>query len=116
MKRIRMPWPVTVNSMYRSVRNTSILSKRARAYYGLMQKKIDETNHGACVEVPVVVTVLLHPPKRFKYDVDNYFKMVLDCLKGRWFNDDSQIFDLRGVKRQKDPAGKGFVNIIMETL
>ena len=114
MKRIRMPWPVTVNSMYRSINNRSILSKRAREYYNNMQPKLEWISEP--VENPVKLTLLLHPPKRFRYDVDNYFKMVLDCLKGHWFNDDSQVYDLRGVKRPKDPAGKGFVNVIMETL
>lgn len=58
--------------------------------------------------------LLMHPPKNFRYDVDNYFKMILDCLRGYWYSDDSQIQVLMGVKRLKDPAKEGFVNILIE--
>ena len=34
--------------------------------------------------------------------------------KGRIFSDDSQIVDLRGLKRPKDPKGEGYVNLVME--
>jgi len=34
--------------------------------------------------------------------------------KGRIFTDDKQVVDLRGLKRLKDPKGKGYVNVIME--
>ncbi len=65
---------------------------------------------------PVKLTVLLHPPKNFKYDVDNYFKMPLDLLKTKWFNDDSQVMDLRGGKRKKDLRKEGYIIIIMEAI
>ena len=100
--------------MYRSIKGRSILTKRAREYYKRFSERFPEANKVRWPVEPVAVTILLHPPKRFKYDVDNYFKMILDCLKGRWFTDDSQIVKLTGYKREKDPHGVGFANVIME--
>ncbi|SVD80710.1 uncharacterized protein METZ01_LOCUS433564, partial [marine metagenome] len=61
--------------------------------------------------------ILLHPPKAYTYDIDNYFKQIADCLKkGRWYTDDSQIYELKGIKRNKDPNKEGFVNVLIETI
>ena len=111
-KRIRLGWPPSVNLMYRSIRGRNILSKKAREYKAEWEGQIS----GQPEMGPVKVTVILPPPKNFKYDVDNYFKMPLDLLKSKWFNDDSQILDLRGVKKPKDPRKQGYITLIMETL
>ena len=101
-----------MNLMYRSIRGRNILSKKAREYKAEWEGQIS----GQPEMGPVKVIVILHPPKNFKYDVDNYFKMPLDLLKSKWFNDDSQILDLRGVKKPKDPRKQGYITLIMETL
>lgn len=112
-RRVRLPWPVTMNSMYRSIKGRNILSRRAREY-----KKICTIILGEPPSSPypgeIGMILLMHPPKNFRYDVDNYFKMILDCLRGYWYSDDSQIQVLMGVKRLKDPAKEGFVNILIE--
>ena len=111
-KRIKLGWPPSVNLMYRSIRGRNILSKKARDY----KAKWGTYVIGSPEMGPVKLTVLLHPPKNFKYDVDNYFKMPLDLLKTKWFNDDSQVQDLRGVKRKKDLRKEGYIIIIMEAI
>ena len=114
-KRLRLKWPVTVNSMYRSIRGRNILSKKAREYYKWFLKTHPPLDEILVPELPVKMTLLFHPPKNFRYDIDNYFKNILDCMtKGRIFTDDKQIVDLRGLKRPKDPKGEGYVNVIME--
>lgn len=113
--RLRLKWPVTVNSMYRSIKGRNILSKRAREYYNWFLKTHPPLDVILVPELPVKLTLLFHPPKNFKYDIDNYFKNILDCMtKGRLFADDEQVVDLRGLKRLKDPKGRGYVNVIME--
>ena len=108
-----MKWPVTVNSMYRSIKGRNILSKKAREYYSWYLKIHPPLD--SPTSLPVKMLLLFHPPKNFRYDVDNYFKMLLDCMtKGKIFTDDSQVYDLRGVKRLKDPDGNGYVNIIIK--
>ena len=42
--------------------------------------------------------------------------MPLYLLKTKWFNDDSQVMDLRGVKRKKDLRKEGYIIIIMEAI
>ena len=112
LKRLRLKWPLTVNSMYRRIRGRNILSKKAREYYNWYLKEYPPLN--SPTSEPVKITMLFHPPRNFRYDVDNYFKNILDCLtKGRIFLDDSQIVDLRGIKRQKDPEKNGYVNVII---
>jgi len=112
-KRLRLKWPVTVNSMYRSIRGRNILSKKAREYYNWYLKEHPPQDQPS--SLPVKMVLLFHPPKNFRYDVDNYFKNILDCMtKGEILLDDSQIYDLRGVKREKDPDGKGYVNVIIK--
>ena len=114
-RRLRLKWPVTVNSMYRSIRGRSILSKKAREYYNWFLRAHPPLDEILIPELPVKLTLLFHPPKNFRYDVDNYFKNILDCMtKGKVLLDDSQVYDLRGVKRKKDPDGKGYVNVIIK--
>ena len=111
-KRLRMKWPVTVNSMYRSIRGRNILSKKAREYYDWFLKTHPPLN--SAHSLPVKITMLFHPPRNFRYDIDNYFKNILDCLtKGKILLDDSQIYELRGVKRQKDHKKDGYVNVVI---
>ena len=114
-KRLRLKWPVTVNSMYRSIKGRNILSKKARDYYRWFLETHPPLEKILVPELPVKMTLLFHPPKNFRYDIDNYFKNILDCMtKGKIFSDDKQIVDLRGLKRPKDPKGEGYVNVIME--
>ena len=115
-KRLRLKWPVTVNSMYRSIRGRNILSKKAREYYNWFLKTHPPREKTFIPELPVVMVLLFHPPKNFRYDIDNYFKNILDCMtKGKIFTDDKQVVDLRGLKRLKDPRGEGYVNVIIQT-
>ena len=108
-----MKWPVTVNSMYRSIKGRNILSKKAREYYSWYLKTHPPLDSPS--SLPVKMLLLFHPPKNFRYDVDNYFKNILDCMtKGKILLDDSQVYDLRGVKRRKDPEGNGYVNVVIK--
>jgi Holliday junction resolvase RusA-like endonuclease len=112
-RRLKLKWPVTVNSMYRSIRGRNILSKKAREYYSWFLETHPPLD--SPISLPVKMALLFHPPKNFRYDVDNYFKNILDCMtKGKILLDDSQVYDLRGVKRGKDPEGKGYVNVIIK--
>jgi Holliday junction resolvase RusA-like endonuclease len=99
--------------MYRSIRGRNILSKKAREYYSWYLKTHPPLD--TPFSLPVKMTLLFHPPKNFRYDVDNYFKNILDCMtKGKVLLDDSQVYDLRGVKRGKDLDSKGYVNVIIK--
>ena len=99
--------------MYRSIRGRNILSKKAREYYDWYLKT--HPSLSSPIALPVKVTMLFHPPRNFRYDVDNYFKNILDCLtKGRILLDDSQIVELRGINRQNDQKKDGYVNVVIK--
>jgi len=48
-----------------------------------------------------------------KPDTDNLLKFVKDCLNGIAWKDDSQVFDVRGIKRYSDePKTEIFITMI----
>lgn len=78
--RITLPYPVSVNALYRSVGGRSILSERYRKWKAeagltLMAQRPKK------VKGPVSVLVELRPPNKRRRDIDNVgFKAVLDLL------------------------------------
>lgn len=85
-----LPLPPSVNSMWRSFKGRTILSKQGRAY-----KK-------ACAAIlagqtptarPVRVQLSVYMARR-GCDLDNRIKPTLDVLNGTVFVDDSQVHEL----------------------
>jgi len=90
--RVVLPFPPSVNALYRSVKGRSILSERYRNW---------KTEAGMALNLqkperfggPVSILVELTPPNRIRRDIDNAgFKAVLDLLKtyGVIVDDDSR--------------------------
>lgn len=76
-----LPWPLSVNSMYRNTNRGTLLSARGREWFrdaqgSLLSQKV----HGICVEGPSHVSVALCPPTKRLYDIDNKGKALLDAL------------------------------------
>lgn len=88
-----IPWPPTANLIWRTTRNVTYLSKtykdflRSAAGAILCQKPRD-----LFLTEPVSVEIILHPPRKFRFDIDNRIKPVLDVLTraGVW-KDDSLV-------------------------
>ena len=76
---IYLPWPVSTNSMYRSIHGRSILSKPARAWTTEAGKRL-VAQKPKSIKGPVRLSLVLCAPTRRAYDLDNHVKIVLDLL------------------------------------
>ena len=107
-----MPWPPTANLFWRRTGTITYLNKSYKEFLalaGIMLAKV----RGIPFSGPVKVDIILHPPKNFRFDVDNRIKPILDALTRAevWF-DDSQVHELT-VKRAEvlKPDGLAWVRI-----
>ena len=113
---IRLPWPPTVNSYWRHVGHKVLLSAKGRDY-----------RHDVAAEViaagakPMTgrlgVFVEAFPKDRRRFDVDNLCKGLLDsCQHAGLYADDSQIDDLRIVRRDPTGLAAGYVLVTLRRL
>lgn len=80
MTSITLPFPPSVNALYRAVKGRTILSAQYRSWQTLAGLTL-ATQRPEKVTGPVTVTVELTPPDKRKRDIDNAgFKAVLDLL------------------------------------
>lgn len=88
-----LPWPPSVNRMWRNVSGRSILSADGRRYREEVLWKVKDS-HGSFV-TPLSVEILAWYPDRRRRDIDNVMKAPLDALThaGIW-TDDSLIESL----------------------
>ena len=106
--RLTLPWPPSVNALYRSIPRktklgkmicTTILSDKGRKYRALVKATVTapETLGGR-----LECTVWQNPPDRRKRDIDNCTKILLDVLQAKdgigAYVDDSQIDKLTIVR------------------
>ena len=113
-----LPYPPSVNGMWRVFRNRSILSKRGREYRINAIEAIKELGLGdEMIGSTMTFSMVINPPTLRKYDVDNFTKAVFDSLThaGFWI-DDEQVTTLtvtKGVK-VKDGNVQIKINLIGE--
>ena len=115
---LTLPWPPSVNRIWRASNDRIILSQPARRYHKAAANALSpgkvETLRGR-----LAVRVVLHPPFSLgvgtRWDIMNREKCMCDALtKQRVWLDDSQIDDfhaLRGV-----PKGKGCAVLTIEEI
>ncbi len=90
--RIKLPYPPSLNRLYRVVRGRPILSREAREYRAQVQAHLVSIGYEA-TRSPVAVSVWLYRPRR-SGDVDNTLKALLDACNGFLWRDDSQLLEL----------------------
>ena len=102
--RYALPMPPSLNRLYRSVGGRVLVSKEGRAYKelvaGLLMAKRARPLSGR-----VRLWIWLFPPDRRRRDLDNAQKALLDAMKGRLYQDDEQIDDLRIVRGEVRAGG-----------
>jgi crossover junction endodeoxyribonuclease RusA len=100
MIELTLPWPPSVNQMYRVFGNRAIISERGREYRRNALKDIMMQRVGKMSQHERL-SVFIHamPPDRRRRDIDNLAKAVLDVLVHAGIMlDDSQI-DRLGIER-----------------
>jgi Holliday junction resolvase RusA-like endonuclease len=86
-----LPYPPTVNHLWKRYRNRTVLSREGREYRRAIRLAL------ACRSVtpqhgPLAVSIDVNPPDRRRRDLDNLHKALLDALgRGGAYFDDSQI-------------------------
>jgi crossover junction endodeoxyribonuclease RusA len=99
-----IPFPPSVNRMYRVFRGRAIVSAVGRAYRAAVTEALAGTPKTAG---RVSVRIVAHPPDNRRRDLDNLLKASLDGLvHGGALEDDSQIDDLRIVRGENKRHGE----------
>ncbi len=121
---VRLPYPVSANALWRSHGDTNLLSKAARQYkrrvHGMYLPLLTAIGWKH-ITAPMEARLMIQPPERSKnysidtyprYDVDNYSKPILDCLKSGDAGDvlyrDDRLFVRESVRFAR-PADDGYV-------
>jgi crossover junction endodeoxyribonuclease RusA len=121
---LRLPYPISANQLWRSNNDTNILSKAAKQYrkrVHAMYLPLLQAIGWKPINIPMEARLLIQPPTRQKdysintyprYDVDNYSKPILDCLKSSTAGDvlfrDDRLF-VREQIRFAQPVDDGCV-------
>lgn len=112
---LRLPWPPSLNRIWRAVNNRVILSSVARAYAtaaanALPAGRVDP------LRGRLVVTMALSAPAKMgakAWDIANREKLMIDTLtKQRIWLDDSQIDTM--VITRAEPSEAGHVDILIQ--
>ena len=108
-----LPWPPSVNGMWRNFRGRQIISKRGRNYRKESLRILDELGlSGEKLDGRLSVSITLHPPTLRKYDIDNWCKAPLDALThAEFWLDDEQVDRLSISKAEKIKQGKIIFNV-----
>jgi crossover junction endodeoxyribonuclease RusA len=111
----RLPWPPSVNHLYRRERRGVRLSDKAREYYRNVSRALP-VGVVERLEGRLRVYITLHAPDGRLRDLDNPMKATLDgCTKACVWRDDSQIDELHIARGLPDPDKRGFVDMLIVT-
>lgn len=105
----KLPWPPSVNTYWRSVNNRVLISKEGRQYRDDVSMQL-----GGATPLAgrIACVVEAFPPDRRRRDLDNLCKATLDALEAAGvYENDSQIDDLRVVRREPCKGGKILVSL-----
>ena len=106
-----LPFPPSVNRIWRNIGNRTILSREARLYRQTIESILQCKRFNILVG-PIAVDILAFPPDRRRRDIDNLSKALLDSLQHAGaFLDDSQIERLSIERREVIPNGGVIVRI-----
>lgn len=105
-----LPYPPSLNRLYRTVRGRPILSKEARQYRAAVQQQLAGIGLKASSS-HVALSIALYRPRRAG-DADNTLKALLDALNGLLWVDDSQIVEIHLWRR--DDKARPRVELLVE--
>jgi len=108
----RLPWPPSVNRLWRAARGRVHLDPKAREWRERAQWALKvRWGRQPPLEGPVVVHILAVPPDNRRRDLDNLAKAVLDALQGVVIGDDSQTRRLLLDRTEPEPPGHVLVRV-----
>lgn len=111
---LNLPWPPTLNSYYRNVKGTTLISAKGRLYRGTVRARVIRQLGPGFQPITgrLHVSVYFTPPDKRKRDIDNHFKAVFDALtKAGVWGDDSQVKSLSAVMLPPEKGGRCTITI-----
>lgn len=111
--RLTLPFPPSLNRLYRHVGKNVVLSKQGREYAGLVGEAVTSALEAGEIVPPAphAVWLICTPPDRRKRDLDNLPKRLLDLVYRSFEIDDSQIIRLSAEWRRDGRAPGILVDI-----
>lgn len=120
MTTYRLPFPPSVNRIWRAVAGRVVLSKAATAWLKAAHNAMPAGRVPAPLKGRLIVTITLHAPRKLQgkaWDVANREKILCDFLtKQRVWLDDSQIDSLHIIRGEPDPDGAGYAVLLIEEI
>ena len=111
-----LPYPPSVNSIWRRVGNKTLLSADGREYHARVENAVALLmTRYAVPPAPHAVRLSFVVPDRRKRDLDNLPKAVLDPLYRAFGMDDSVITRIEATKRYEGPGTSGSVTVLVWT-
>jgi len=90
---LTLPYPPSLNRMYRTFRGRVLISAEGRDYKKMVAD-LCMVSRVKPITGPITISVDAYRPQK-RGDLDNLFKGLLDSLNGNCFLDDSQIVEIR---------------------
>ena len=115
MIELDIPFPPSVNSIWRNVGRKTLASRDYRKWKTEARNMLNA--QWICKDNPswladrLSVEIYLTPDSHRRWDVDNRVKAVLDALQGTWIADDHQVDRLLVVRLPKDQVKKCLVRL-----
>lgn len=118
MIQLSLPWPPSVNRLWRTPRKgplagRTLLAADGRAYRLAVQNTVlNQLRTLPQLEGRLAVQISVNPPDARRRDIDNLQKSILDSLMHAGvYRDDSQIDDLHIIRDVIMQPGRAFVTI-----
>jgi len=110
---ISLPFPPSVNAMWRSINGRTILSKKGREYrqfaVAILEGTVEIEN---MITDKVSVKLVLQPPTARKFDIDNFTKAIFDALThAKIWEDDELVYHMEIFKGKKIEGGLAVLTI-----
>lgn len=92
---LTLPWPPSVNRIWRQYAGRVLLSREGRAYRQAVLGAWLQARQQGMGRQPIKLVIDAHMPDARRRDLDNLNKAALDAMQAaRVFEDDSQVVDL----------------------
>lgn len=112
MIELALPWPPSINHYWRTWRGRVLLSREGRAYREAVGRAL-QGYRAPPLTGRLEVRLVLHPPDRRRFDIDNRHKAPLDAMQHAGvFGNDEQIDALRIERGDVVPHGR--VDVCLE--
>ena len=111
MIELELPFPPSLNHLYRRVGFRTLISREGRRFREKVCALLAAAGIGPMTG-SLVMEIEYYPPDRRVHDLDNLQKGLLDALQhGGLYKNDSQIVTLIIEKREPVPGGKTLLRI-----